>query len=447
MFVPAKDLASRRFRRLHHRLVTKGAFHLRMHAAWLACGLRGLSLDMNCGCRFRCSASIKNGLTKSRHSAAISSNSMVIVGGRIKSRPAANAADGTLGFVHHASRHLPRTAARWLDRMSHANEPPWRLMMREVRMAQLEKMASPIRHVMAHIHEAIVNIAPEQRDSFASEYDDFVLEYLDDHRWICDVNVANRYIRLSRKVMEVLWAASFAYFRLYLAIVARTGGRASVSAEIEFANEVRLGEAADLLRWAMSSWLNRTADPWPRTLPAPFPHPPHASDEHVADELSLCAVAVILHHEFNHIRLQHQGASELDSERDADHAATDWVLGQLEEQDDAFKKRALGVATALAVLVAKGIHTRAYGGDSHPRSFDRLMYSLDRRIDDPNHQVWFFVAAILKLHLDNASHGAEVPDRAFDSGQECVDAYVDALSRIPSRVTGGTPPPVPPSRP
>ena len=86
-------------------------------------------------------------------------------------------------------------------------------MMRELWIAQLRDMDSPIRHVMMHIHEAIVNIAPERKDSFAREYSELILEYLDDHHWICDVNVENRHIRLSSKVMEVLWAASFMYFR------------------------------------------------------------------------------------------------------------------------------------------------------------------------------------------------------------------------------------------
>ena len=303
--------------------------------------------------------------------------------------------------------------------------------MQEIRIGQLQDMDSPIRHVMNHVHEAIEKIAPERRGTFARDYDEFILEYLDDFRWICEVDVANKRIRLSRKVMEVLWAASFAYFRLYLAIQERFGGRVSVSAEIEFAHEVHLKEAVDLLQWGFSSWLNHSGAPWPPHLPKPISDPVRASDENMADELSLCAIAFILHHELAHIRLHHFGASELDSERDADNCANDWVLGQIDDETDSkFVKRALGVATALAVLVAKGIHTQAYGDPSHPRSFDRLMHALDRHIRDPNHPAWEFVTAVLKLHLDNAAHGAEIPDRPFESMRECVDAYVDALSRI-----------------
>lgn len=306
--------------------------------------------------------------------------------------------------------------------------------MRIVRNAALNGMESPIRHVMQHVHEAVVNIAPELRERFASDYDEFVLEYLDDYKWICDVDVARKHIRVSRKVMEVLWAAAFAYFRLYLAIQERTGDRVSVSAEFEFATDAPLRDSVDILHWAMSTWLNESDEVWPPHLPNPIQNPQHASDEHVADELSLCAIAFILHHELAHIRLQHLGGSELDSERDADIEASAWVLGHLEDENDPqFVKRALGVATALEVLVAKGIHTQAYGGGSHPRSFDRMMNALDRHISDHNHPTWFFVSAILKLHLDNTSHGAEIPDREFESGRACVDAYVDALSRVDLR--------------
>ncbi len=306
--------------------------------------------------------------------------------------------------------------------------------MREVRAGALQGMSSPIRHVMAHIHEAMVNIAPERRAEFARDHAELVLEYVDDHRWICHVDVANRHVTIGRKVMEVLWAASLAYFRLYLEIQRRTGGNASISVQFELAEVPLLKEAVDLLRWAMDSWLNSLPVPWPSNLPQPVPNPQHASDLHVADELSLCAIAFIVHHELAHVRLNHVGKSELDSERDADRAASEWILGGLaDEADKEFVKRALGVAVALEALVARGIHTGVYGGTSHPRSFDRMMNTFDQHVTDGDHPVWFFLSAILKLHLDNALHGATIPVRPFDSARECVDSYVDALSRIDSQ--------------
>lgn len=303
--------------------------------------------------------------------------------------------------------------------------------MRQVIISALDEMASPIRHVMKHIHIAMVNIAPEKRVDFDRTYDDFTLEYVDSHIWICDVNVEKKHIRVSRKVMEVLWAASFAYFRLYEAVQKKTVDIPSKAVTIVFADDPSLKDASDLLRYAMDSWANQDASSWPDSLPKPVPNPERGSDEAVADELSLCAIAVILHHELAHIRLEHNGSSKLDSERDADITASEWIFEGLDDESSpVFLKRSLGLAVAMETMVAYGVHTKKYGGTSHPRSFDRLINAMERHIHENNHPAWFFVATILKLHLDNVDHGAIIPDGPFESGRECVDAYVDALSRV-----------------
>ena len=213
--------------------------------------------------------------------------------------------------------------------------------MRQVVLDAVANMTSPVKHLMPHIHEALVNVAPERRADFDATYDAFVLEIVDDHRWICSVDVENKHIRVSRKVVEVLWAAAFAYFRLYERVQEVTGGRVSVSAELEFNTDPALNQATQLLRWAVDTWINESDEPWPDALPRPIPNPPHASTEHVADELCLCAIAVILHHELAHIRLRHGGTSELDAERDADMAASAWIFDGLDDEfDNRFVKRA-----------------------------------------------------------------------------------------------------------
>jgi hypothetical protein len=303
--------------------------------------------------------------------------------------------------------------------------------MREVRARALLRMKSPIRHVMEHAHDAIINIAPEKREEFKATFSDFTLEYLDDYHWVCKVDVSAKCIWLSSKVVEVLWAASFAYFRLYKELEKRIKGKAGVSVEIELRTDPCLRDATDILHWAFDSWLNKRDVQWPEQLPKPLPEPPHASDEHMAQELSLCAVGLLLHHELAHVRLGHEGKSELEMEREADRAAAEWVLSGLPERDARFVKRALGMAVALAVLVADGIHTNRYGGQTHPRSYDRLMHTFYQHVADPNHHVWWFIAAILKLHLDSEWRDASLPEGPFDSARDCVDAYVDALSRLP----------------
>ena len=303
--------------------------------------------------------------------------------------------------------------------------------MREVWMQQLTGMDSPVRHVMRHVHSAIVNIAQEKNAEFARAYDELTLEYLDDHQWICKVDGAKRHIRISRKVMEVFWAASFMYIRFHDAISEETEQGRADPVVIDFEKSPRLREAARLFEWAINSWRTCSDDPWPQHLPMPLAEPVGDSDEDFAEDLSLRAVAFIVHHELAHIRLGHRGPSEVELERDADNTAAAWLLGDIDdEESDEFTRRALGVATALAVLVARRIHGGGHDGPSHPRAYDRLMHTLIHHIENADHIVWYFVSHILKLHLDNASHGAVIPEGPFNSGRECADAYVDALSRL-----------------
>ena len=302
--------------------------------------------------------------------------------------------------------------------------------MREVQNQALVTMKSPIKLVMAHVHAAPRNVVRERVSEFDAQFSDYVLEFLDDHKWIAHVDVDDRHIRVSRRVVEVLWAASLAYLRVFEAIKERTAGRMHESVLIEFAADGELQRVMKLFQWAMESWLNAEDVPWPADLPRPVPNPTKKSDADCADELSLAATAFILHHELAHIRLRHAGPGDLDAERDADREAASWLLSGFDgDEDPKFIKRALGTATALGVLVARGIHTGDFGGTTHPRSFDRLMHALDRYVRYPNHLVWFFVIAMLTLHLDNADHGTAVSKGPYDSARACADAYVEAMSR------------------
>jgi hypothetical protein len=128
------------------------------------------------------------------------------------------------------------------------------------------------------------------------------------------------------------------------------------------------------------------------------------------------------------MRLLHHGTEDIESERDADYQAANWILSKVKEDSPEFKKRALGASIALGILAAKGIHTGKHGGTTHPRDFDRLVNTLDRHIKNPKHVIWFFVVAILTLHLDNAGIQRSVPKGPFSSARECVDSYVEILS-------------------
>lgn len=296
--------------------------------------------------------------------------------------------------------------------------------MRVIKYGVLNHMASPIGSVMRNIHNALVNIAPEREEEFCNLFVDFVLEYRDTPEWECSVDVASKYIYLSRKVVEVMWVASLVYFRLYEEVQRKGLGTA-----ISFVSNPRLHESTDLFKWALETWFQKDSKPWPPNLPQPVPNESADQEHRATNEFCLCAVAYLLHHEFAHIRLLHNGMRDVESERDADYQAANWILGKVKEDSPEFKKRALGVSVALGILAAKGIHTGEHGGKTHPRGFDRLFNTFDRHILDPNHVVWFFIVAMLTLHLDNAGLQRSLSKGPFSSARACANSYVEALSR------------------
>jgi hypothetical protein len=76
-------------------------------------------------------------------------------------------------------------------------------------------MQSPAKYLLRFVHEAIVNVAPQRKAAFDDQHSDFTLEYLDQPDFVCDVDTARRYLRLSRGVVEFLWALSYAHVLLY----------------------------------------------------------------------------------------------------------------------------------------------------------------------------------------------------------------------------------------
>jgi hypothetical protein len=190
-----------------------------------------------------------------------------------------------------------------------------------------------------------------------------------------------------------------------------------------------------LLKWGFERLLGANDTVWPAGTVHPVAAPTVGSPENAADELALCAIAFLLHHELAHHRLAHAATgdhhSTMDQERDADYAAASWILGPVREGDPRFTKRALGVATALSVITAYGVHTGYHDGETHPRSFDRLFNTLSEHVRDDYSKVWAFVVGILNLHMTNT--GIALPDVAHASFKSCVDSYVEILAASASQ--------------
>ena len=301
----------------------------------------------------------------------------------------------------------------------------------------LSTHASPTRHVMRHVPNAMRAVAPERTAELRDLWKRLGLNLtmLADEHWVCHHDERTHEIRISLGTMTVLWCFSHAYVVLHDRVFKEWLG--DEKKQIDLTSDPVVSAAMRLLGWALANWTSKAdrceqgwTTRWPEGCPAPVAEPVHGSYENVADELALVAVAFLVHHEIAHARLQHtrrvDDIETLQEEQDADATAVAWLLKGLEHDSSFFVKRALGIATALSAATALGIHSRYYDGDTHPRHFDRLIHALDPYIPVKDHKVWQFIIVALKLHMDHV--GIKVLKPEFESGRDCFEAYLDHLA-------------------
>lgn len=293
-------------------------------------------------------------------------------------------------------------------------------------------MASPIRHVMTHVGDALFRVAPEREREFDTALNHFDLIYLPDRQWRLNANPKTREIFISRGVVELLWCASLAHYRFYTRTL--VGKRFVAAGEIDLQADPQLRDAFALLRWSLHGQkTGDNADDWPTDLPQPSPGNPVESDENVASELALVAAGFFLHHEMAHLNAGHQaGVSaelSIEQEKEADNAALDWILdGVPVLTDGRFKKRLLGIANALLLTNALGLHgISSLGGNTHPFSPDRLASALRRTLGSEPHVATAFSWSVLSLHFQVSGRRLSVPE-SYDDFEAALDALCNGLA-------------------
>ena len=293
---------------------------------------------------------------------------------------------------------------------------------------QIPPWVSPIKHVAKAAPILPAAIAPERIGELQVVVRDLKLTLEDSDTWEFHVSRKDREVVVSRRVFELLWCAAFAYCSIYMRLFQHQ--KPEELTLIDLHEDPDLSRAVSLLSWAFEATINGLSSPWPDGLPQPQQHPVHASLEHLADELSLSAVAFITLHELGHDYLGHEGGdSSVEQEREADYFAADWILEEVVESSIEFIKRSIGMSIGLMITTALGIHTRSFVMDTHPHPFDRLMNCLDRAIEDENHIAWAFVIASWTLHLDNSPYPIDKGVR-YPTFRECVDQYVEHMSIV-----------------
>ncbi|MGE0536246.1 MAG: phage exclusion protein Lit family protein [Pirellulales bacterium] len=302
-------------------------------------------------------------------------------------------------------------------------------------------MKNPIHFLLDHFFASLAAISPEKADDLKREVAEhgiaFVIEDTEKPFFFL-ANPETKTITAGVGCLGRLWATAYGYFCLYQAVADAKSQNADVR-ELDLKANERIEKASRLLEWTVNIEMalaaaRRSKEPtpqvgWPNDLPKPIPNPIHASDEHVTDELFLCAAAYILHHELAHIRLGHISSPDSDEtrklEEQADEAAARWILGGLDENDPRFLKRALGVALALSWLASLAVFVPE-DQKWHPPSCDRLVAIIEMFVKDPNHLVWAFVGTVLRANLEARSMIYDKNREATsfkDDAQYCIGVF------------------------
>ena len=222
-----------------------------------------------------------------------------------------------------------------------------------------------------------------------------------------------------------MWAEAYAfvvYYTMELAGV-RPNGQ-----QINPRRKAEVSIALDLLRWAALELADPADRPWPVGRPSPQTEPNSDEILQSTQDLALMAVAFILHHELAHIRLKHSGPTDVEQERDADYAAFDWISEEVTPGSPEFQKRCLGTVVALLYLVTSGVYTGAHGGTTHPKDYNRLLFTLERRVPPNIDGIWGFVDGMLDLLIQDA--GSVPPRGPFQDFHEACSALANHLAAL-----------------
>jgi hypothetical protein len=306
-------------------------------------------------------------------------------------------------------------------------------MSARIRVIIPEKIESPLRDMEELIPASLINVVPERREETKRSLAGVSLVIQNDREWVAHYSYTpdDPKIRISIRTVETLWCLAYAYVVLLDEVFAKRAPDDRTPADLN--NPPLVKDAMGLLRWALQDWLDAQQEPLPEHLmPKRLPRQ-LGSSAAVADELCLCAVAFILHHELAHHRLKHgshgipkEAADSIDMERDADLEAVDWILSGVDPDSRFFTKRAAGIAVALVGMTGRGVHSGKQDSKTHPRNFDRLLGALKRYDLDPNAPAWIFSTIALKLHLDNSD--LKLPAHEFESYKDCLESYVELLA-------------------
>lgn len=286
---------------------------------------------------------------------------------------------------------------------------------------------SPVLELENAIAGCAFRIAPERENELAELRDahNLTIALVDEPGFNVRVRLLEREVVINVAALEFLWASAHAHLILYNEYcLAQQSG----SATFDTGGTDRSRRAMELLAWAGRNISSNGTEIWPATLPRPTRFPADKSDGHVTNELFLCALAWIIHHEIAHIRLNHQAVvttCSVAEEKDADVAATKWILDKSKVVQES-RKRTFGIAAA--ILALQGFHSpeQFISLKTHPSTFERIDYCLSAAGVPEDDEVFAFAAVTMQIQL--ACRGI---DMRFDGStfRELYSEYLIEIAR------------------
>lgn len=210
--------------------------------------------------------------------------------------------------------------------------------------------------------------------------------------------ISTKLVHLGIPFLEVLWAAAHAYI-----VIFQECQHANARGEVMFSigERPRTAKAYALYRTLLTARAAGELIDWPSLEIRPERLPSENSDVFIANEVFLVAVSWLIHHEIAHARLGHQAELKvlsLQEEQQADQEASQWVF-QESAEPLASQKRAMGVVTAVLVLIACELEKPPTHSNSHPPSFERLIVNLDAAGLEENAMPYAFAFKLVEIHL------------------------------------------------
>lgn len=291
------------------------------------------------------------------------------------------------------------------------------------------KIVSPIRDLDNNLKFAIEGIAPEKSQElseFCIEYDPSLV-FTSDQKFSFRVDTKSKEIKLPTGALEYLWCACYAFNIIY-----QEYGVAIEETDENFDlnGNYRLRNAISLYEWGMDQLNKKTPMPWPSDKDKPDLSCSISEDTKVANELYLCSVSWIIHHELAHIKLGHSNLAtdgeKRKQEQEADNKATEWILKDVSDEL-ILNKRGLGVAIAALVMTSQDILAGVFKHTTHPRSFERLYNAICPYFSDPDHLVYAF--SVVVCHTNMAISGMKISADNNQTWQENLETCLVEFSK------------------